>query len=73
MTTAIEIINGSKYQVTRDDDGNIVLQVGADDPMQDRSEPIRDAARLLLDKDPDTWTLRDMARVLRFILRRLLD
>lgn len=73
MTTQIEIIDGLRYRVTRDEKGSIVQQAGAEIIPSLPADPVRAAARLLLAKDPDTWTLADVSRALRFIIRRLLD
>lgn len=75
MPSSIEVINGHKYLVDRDEVGNVKKLEARDDVVTPSYPVIRPAEKLVLvalvQKDPATWALPDVARALQLLLKGL--
>jgi len=64
----IETINGHRYEVTRDGQGNIVKQEGRDLPVP-IVDPEKDAALVLANK-ATALTLTEIGKLAQFLVKR---
>lgn len=72
MPKTIEVIDGQDYLVTRDDAGNLISMEGRStaSPL-DRQMALPQIIKNIMDKPLDTITIRDLAVLMFFIVRRL--
>lgn len=73
MKQNIEVIDGQRFLVTRDDNNREIARAGADNTMAPSTDPIRANARLLLSKPARNWTPDDDRAALLFLLRKFCD
>lgn len=71
QTVSIEIIDGHRYQVTRNADGNIVKKEGRDLPVPAVPSPEEMEVAALLAVPAGTMTAAQRSRLLQLIAKRL--